>query len=373
MHRIPSGCCVLFLIFLAACMPGKKSVRKSENFDFKDKSILYEGRIDYSDPGAAILSWPGSKIRVGFRGTKIELLLKDFNGNSYINVLIDGDPNTLRKIRLDSVKKWYLIAENLPEGNHQLEISKATQINKDYQRGFISFFGGKLNKGGSLINVAPVRSRFIEFYGNSITCGHAVEDSSGADLGDARYENNYLSYAAITARHFNATYSCIAESGIGLLAGFRNHVMPEVYNLTNLFKPGSLWNFEKQQPQVVVVNLLQNDQAVIENPASESFKKKFGDQPPDEKTVVHAYSSFISRLRGVYPDAYIICMLGNMAITANGSKWPALVKEACLMVNDAKLLTHFVPYEGTSGHPGIKEQESMAASLIRFINKNISW
>jgi len=43
----------------------------------------------------------------------------------------------------------------------------------------------------------------MEFYGNSITCGFGVEDSV-TDSGLSKYENNYLSYASITARHYNA-------------------------------------------------------------------------------------------------------------------------------------------------------------------------
>jgi hypothetical protein len=39
----------------------------------------------------------------------------------------------------------------------------------------------------------------MEFYGNSITAGYAIEDFSGNDQPDSTYTNNYLSYAAITA------------------------------------------------------------------------------------------------------------------------------------------------------------------------------
>ena len=284
-------------------------------------------------------------------------------------MIIDGKYSG--KIKIDSVRKEYVLAEKLHYGEHTVKIFKATQINKEYGRGYTKLHDFSVQ--GRALNPKVLPKRKIEFYGNSITCGHAVEDSSGKDSGAAIFENNYFSYAAITARHFNAQYSCIGVSGIGLFSGFRKAIMPEIYNLRNPFDSADFWNFSKFQPDVVVVNLLQNDEAVVSRPASDQFKKLFGTKPPDEDFIVKKYANFIRTLRKNYPSAHIICVLGNMGITKNDSQWPSYVQKASASLNDRRIYTCFFEYKNTPGHPNIKEQNAMADELIAFINDRISW
>ncbi|GAA4749694.1 SGNH/GDSL hydrolase family protein [Flavisolibacter ginsenosidimutans] len=296
--------------------------------------------------------------------------MEDYNGQNYFNVIIDGA--VVQKLKIDSAKKWYTLAENLSPGEHVAELFKRTQINGEYRRGYTRFYGFSL-PGGKALSAPQRKLRRMEFYGNSITCGHAVEDTTGGDSGASFYENNYLSYASLTARHFGAQSSCIAVSGIGLLAGFRKAIMPEIYNLRNPFDSTDVWDFSLYQPQVVVVNLLENDKAVIGRPSDEHFKKRFGNTPPTEDFIISSYASFIKILRKHYPNASIICVLGDMEITRAGSKWPGYVEKAVASLHDKKVYTHFFPYKGTPGHPRVKQQAEMAASLIKFIDQNLKW
>ncbi|OJU25940.1 MAG: hypothetical protein BGN92_10905 [Sphingobacteriales bacterium 41-5] len=337
---------------------------------FDDNHIQYEGRIEHKTD-AAYLYWPGSTVRIKFNGTAIKVLLKDFNGQNYFNVIIDGV--VVKKIRIDSVKKMYLLADSLEPGVHTIALFKRTQINKDYNRGYTKFFGFQIVGDGFVLSAPARKKRKMEFYGNSITCGHAIEDTTGTDSGQSFFENNYLSYAAITARNFKAQYYCIAESGIGLMAGFRKEIMPEIYNRTNPFDSLSSWNFDIYTPDVVVVNLLQNDEAVFKQPQSDAFKRRFGNRMPAEQQIVRSYQAFIQKIRSHYPKAYIICVLGNMNITQAGSPWPGYVNRAVADMNDRKVLTHFFPYKGAPKHPLIKDHELMAASLTDFIRANIKW
>ncbi|MBZ4190909.1 SGNH/GDSL hydrolase family protein [Niabella beijingensis] len=340
---------------------------------FNDPRIRYEGRIDESDPQAATLCWSGTSMEMTFTGTGISAVLKDYSGQNYFNIIVDGDTAAIKKIRIDSVKKNYILAKDLAPGKHHILLFKRTQINREYNRGYTKFYAVQLAPGGMLLKNPPRSKRKMEFYGNSVTCGHAVEDSSGSDSGAGIYENNYRSYAAVTARHFNARYRCIAESGIGLLSGFRKERMPEIYNRINPFEPAVRWDFSLYQPDVVVVNLLQNDEAVIGNPESEAFRRWFGNNPPSADAIIRAYAGFIRSLRRHYPAAHIVCVLGNMGITRPGSPWPGYVQEAVATLADKKIYTHFFPYKGTPGHPLIKEHEAMAQSLIRFISKTTGW
>ncbi|RYZ63079.1 MAG: electron transporter RnfD [Chitinophagaceae bacterium] len=348
----------------------EKNKAGDENFvSYQDKRIQYDGRIG-EKKGAAELYWSGSVARIRFSGSTLKALMEDYNGQNYFNVIIDG--KVVQKIKIDSAKKWYTLAENLSDGEHVAELFKRTQINGEYRRGYTRFYGFSL-PGGKVLAAPQRESRRMEFYGNSITCGHAVEDTTGGDSGASIYENNYLSYASLTARHFGAQSSCIAVSGIGLLAGFRKAIMPEIYNLRNPFDSTDLWDFSLYQPQVVVVNLLENDKAVISRPTDEHFRKRFGNTPPTEDFIVAAYAAFIKTLRSHYPKASIICVLGDMEITREGSRWPSYVQKAVASLQDKKVFTHFFQYKGTPGHPRARQHAEMASSIIRFIDQSVKW
>lgn len=362
----------LTILLIMACKPTTNVIQSqsAQGFiSFENSNIQYEGRIEKSD--AAYLYWSGSAARIRFNGSGLSAVLQDFNGQNYFSVIIDGDVS--KKIRIDSAKKLYKLVEGLAPGEHVVELFKGTQINKEYNRGFTKFFGFQLDGKATLLSAPKVKKRKIEFYGNSITCGHAIEDSAGNDSGASVFENNYLSYAALTARHFNAQYHCIAESGIGLIAGFRKEIMPEIYDLLNPFDSLSRWSFKKYTPDIVVVNLLQNDEAVLGQPQSEAYKRRLGNRRLTNDEIISAYQSFIQKIRDHYPNANIICVLGNMSITKAGSVWPGYVKQAVAGLHDKKIFYHFFEYKGTPKHPLIKDHEAMAASLINFIGKNIRW
>jgi hypothetical protein len=81
----------------------------------------------------------------------------------------------------------------------------------------------------------------------------------------------------------------------------------------------------------------------------------------------------VQQVRGNYPDAYIICMLGNMDATKADAPWPGYVQKAVGQLADEKIFTLFVPFKGTPGHPSKAEQEILADSLIHSIEEHIHW
>ena len=79
------------------------------------------------------------------------------------------------------------------------------------------------------------------------------------DLPEGTYTNNYLSYAALTARYFDAGYQCICKSGIGVTISWFPLTMSEMYDRLVPTNPDSKWDFSLYTPDIVVVNLFQND------------------------------------------------------------------------------------------------------------------
>lgn len=200
-----------------------------------------------------------------------------------------------------------------------------------------------------------------------------MEDLSGKDSPDSTYTNNYLSYASITARHYDAEYQCICKSGIGITISWFPLIMPEMYDRLIPQDPGSIWDFSLYQPDIVVINLFQNDSWLVHMPERQEFKTNFGDKAPDDVSLIDAYQNFVAQIRKKYPKATIICALGSMDATQKGSKWMDYITTAVTNLKDEKIYTHFMPYKESPGHPTIQEQESMANSLIEFMDKNIAW
>ncbi len=339
---------------------------QTRTISFHDPNLCYQGRILYK-PDAAVLSWPGTSVTVLFNGTGIAGILQDTDTADYFNVIVDG--KKVARIHTDTLRHTYELAKGLNPGKHQVELFKRTE----WDKGKTLFYGFIVPQNAELIKAAPPGSRKIEFYGNSITCGYAMEDNSGKDSWFGYFEDNYLSYAALTARHFHAQYSCIAKSGIGIMVSWFPLIMPEMFDRLDPTDSTSRWDFTKFTPDIVVINLFQNDSWIVKQPNNDQFKARFGTKTPDENFIVTAYKNFVSSIREKYPKASIICALGNMDATKEGSPWPGYIKQAVGQLNDAKIYAFFFKYKNTDGHPNVAEQKVMADSLIDFIDKNIHW
>lgn len=357
----------LFLSIYLSCKNSTVPLNKSLSVNYHNPNITFSGRIDSLNSNGAQLIWSGSSVSINFEGNSIAALLRDNTGNSYYNIILDDD--SIFIIRPNTLKQYYTLADNLSDGQHKIELFKRTEPHY----GITDFYGFKIEGNAKLLDKSPSKTRKIEFYGNSITAGYAVEDISGADSPDSTYTNNYLSYSAITARHFNAEYRAICKSGIGIMVSWHDVIMPEMYNRLNPYNSESTWDFSLYQPEVVVINLFQNDSWLVNRPEHENFKIRFGNKPPSETEIIEAYNSFVKTIRGHYPNAHIICILGNMDITRKESKWPEYVNYAVNELDDSKIYTHFIPYKDSSGHPSVKEQEAIANELISFIENNIIW
>ncbi len=345
---------LLLLLFGTGC-------RHKTFVPFSNRNIEYEGRIART-PHAAVFYWPGTSAKIYLRGKgSVYALLKDEKGKNYYNIILDNE--SIRLLHPDTAKRAWLLASGFSEGKHSVEIFKRTE----WDRGSTEFFGFLLRGNFKILPPPETKALKLEFYGNSITAGYAVDDNPSHSHPDSIYTNIYHSYASLTARHFHAHSRYICKSGIGIMISWFPLTMPQLYNRLNPEDSASHWDFSKYTPDIVIVNLLQNDSWLVKRQAFSEFKKKFGHTPPSKTFIINAYKNFISTLRERYPKAKIICMLGNMDITRKGSPWPGYVKEAVRRLHDSAIYTLFVPYKKTPGHPGLKEQKVLADSLIRLI------
>jgi hypothetical protein len=356
-----------FLILISILILSPKIISaQKKNIAFNNPKIQYEGRIAFSDSTACI-NWSGSSISLNFRGAEISAILKDADTANYYNVILDG--KVISKIQLDTVKKNYILASDLSKGKHKIQLYKRTEWGK----GQTFFYGFEINEIDKILSKSKPKKKKMEFYGDSITCGYGNEDNTGKDSRTGHFENHYLTFGATTARHFDAQFSCIATSGIGIMVSWFPTTMPDIYDLTNPYDKKTKWDFNNYTPDIVVINLFQNDSWIVNLPKNEEFIKKFGGQKPNEDFIVKSYQNFVKSIREKYPNTSIICVLGSMDATKEGSKWPDYVRKAVTNLQDKKIYTHFFAYKNTPGHPKVSEQKAMADSLIAFINQNIKW
>jgi hypothetical protein len=333
------------------------------------KQINYEGRVNLNADSTSIY-WPGTSININFKGAEIiKAKLKSTMENAYFYVIIDDSIYTKIEVIKDEPARFYQIANNLSAGAHRLTLTKLSNSTSANQ-----FYGFEFSDGTEILEASKLTKRKIEFYGNSITAGHGVDTPTGlSDSGEPKYFNNYYTYAAITARHFKAQYMSTSRSGIGVTVSWFPEIMPETYDRINPLDGNSKWDFKNYQPDVIVINLLQNDSWIVNQPNNPQFKARFGTQKPTDDFIINAYKNLISNIRKNNPKATIICALGNMDATKEGSKWPGIIKLATDQLNDSKIFNVVFPFKNTPGHPKRNEQAAMAKQLIAFIEEHVKW
>ncbi len=356
---------ILWLFLLTTVLACKiSSSGQIVDIRFDNPNIIYEGRIGMNTKDSVSeIYWSGSSVKINFEGTSVKVVLDDQNGDNYFNVLLDDQP--IRFFKLKKGKHEYILAENLSDQKHSIEISKRNE----WTYGTTLFYGFMLK--GNVLEPQQSKDLFIEFYGDSITTGHGNEDISGEDKPSGDVTNNYTTYAAMTARSLNAKYSCIARGGIGIMVSWFNMIMPEMYDRLNPNNANSKWDFNTEQPDVVVVNLFQNDSWIVNRPDHEEFKRRFGKEKPSREKIVESYKNFIQKIRGHYPNAKIVCLLGNMDITKEGSEWPSYVSSAVENLKDENVFTCFVPFKNSKAHPSVEEHQIMAKKLTSLIKKEV--
>ena len=145
-----------------------------------------------AEDGNVSFDWTGTDCRIRFSGPYLAVRCSDTKAN-YFNVWIDKEFSDKgdKVIRTSGQDTLIVIAENLGRGEHTAIIQKRTEG----EQGTVTFHSF-LTKG-EIINSRATQGRFIEFIGDSNTCGFGVESNVATDPFTPETENCNLSYAAI--------------------------------------------------------------------------------------------------------------------------------------------------------------------------------
>jgi hypothetical protein len=342
----------MLAFILSACNhPGSKKFVAADN-----KNILLVGRFDLSDKASPVFMYSGSTIRTIFSGTSVEVVLKDDSLRNMFNVLID---DSLFVFTASNPDGTYLLAENLENKKHSLEIYRRTE----WHGGNTTFKGLNLERGGKLYK-PQLKPRMVEFIGDSYTCGYGNEGKSKEEHFTYETENNYLTYGSIIARALDAEYLTVCRSGIGMWQGYGGDTaftMPKLYDqiIINCEKS---WDYTRYQPDAVVIDLAGNDLSA----------------PLDSAAFTDTYVNFLHRIRKNYGAAQIVCLAGPSNTGEEWDKWRSLLSS---VVNKYKQSDPRISYfefstfepNGSDWHPNVAEHTRMAEELIPFMKTLMNW
>jgi lysophospholipase L1-like esterase len=342
-----------------------------------DYRIQYTGRINFSS-SEPWFSQPGVSIKARFTGSTLNFLMKDLASGgerttNYYNVVIDDGAPIRFKVLGDT--KPYEVANNLAPGEHTVLITKRTEGEVGSSR----FFGFQVR--GTLLEPPPRPTKRLEFIGDSMTCGYGNQVSipeppaGNPNTGfHSINENHDQSFTTFTARALGAESMTICHGGRGV---YRNYdgtfhdTVPLLYERIIPYQPQPTWDFRSYTPDVVLINLGTND---LNAPAA------------DELAFKKAYKDLVTRVRGNYPNAKIVCVVGVMLSDyyPTGEKaWTKAQTWTSSIVQDfnaqgdtqvyyLKLNPHNAPY-GEDWHPTVETHQQMANTIAAYLRTLMGW
>lgn len=346
-----------FILSLSS-LCGIAKADKLHFYSADNPNIKYVGRIEFSNPLAPRFWNPGVYVQAKFMGTSLTISVNDeelWGSHNYLEIAIDN--NKLLRIQTTGKTNIIKVADDLSPGAHTVTICKDTESGI----GYIEFVGLECE------SLLPMKlpKRKIEYFGDSITCGMASDESViKCDKGKWYDQHNaYMAYGPVTARALNAEWQITAVSGIGLIHSCCDLkiTLPQVMDKVKLYADTIKWDFNKYIPDVATICLGQND----------------GIQ--DSTAFCGAYVRLIDSIRTKYPKADIVCLtspMGNAELTAALKKYILGIEQYLHLHGDKKVSHYFFSRsfnDGCGGHPSMAQHAVIAGELTGYIKGLEKW
>ena len=186
-----------------------------------NSSLIYSGRIDLSDPFAIVWTYPGTFVRMKFKGTQLFIHVRNKHNywNNYLGVA-EGDAQTKLLLPEEGEATIEIPLQTTQDNIHEVMIFKRQDACHE-----LTILGFEINCNTDdeceLLEASPLPPRRIEVYGDSVSAGEvseAVDYVAKADPEhNGEYSNSWYSYAWIAARKLDAQLHDIAQGGVALL------------------------------------------------------------------------------------------------------------------------------------------------------------
>lgn len=337
-----------------------------------NSSLIYSGRIDLSDPFAIVWTYPGTFVRMKFKGTQLFIHVRNKHNywNNYLGVA-EGDAQTKLLLPEEGEATIEIPLQTTQDNIHEVTIFKRQDACHE-----LTILGFEINCNTDdeceLLESSPLPPRRIEVYGDSVSAGEVSEAIDYVAKADpehnGEYSNSWYSYAWIAARKLDAQLHDIAQGGVALLDNTGWYHEPDYIGMEQVWNKmrynpdyGTVkeWDFSKYTPDIVIVAIGQNDS----HPDDYMKTDYEGEKAKNWRT---HYRQFLAKLRETYPDAWIICCT---TLLQHDIGWDMSISQAVLDIADKKISHCVFQRNGkaTPGHLRIPEAEEMAEELCHYI------
>ena len=313
-------------------------------------SVKVIGRYDIVDAGITC-DWSASGISLDL-DCKGEVSIKVLSDKTaYFTIIVDGVRQTERAM-VNAGTTTVKLAEDLADGVHQFSFLKQTEnTNAMCILNAISF-------DGIFCQRPAEKSLYLEFYGDSITCGYGnlVEHGDNpTDAGSAVWQDGTQTYAFRIAQALDADWSMISVSGIPFSKGYTQFTMGEIMEKINFRRFDTEYSFERK-PDLVVINLGTNDQ-------------QCGANMDDVKLKAEAMIQTLKTRYGADQKIlFVTCMMNETCRTQLLD-----VIEGC--GGEANFIYEMMSCEsnrfGGNGHPNMTAHIDVAEEVTAFIRSNV--
>lgn len=330
------------------------------------KEMNHQGRVEFLNDGTIGLINPGALVTFNFSGNICEVKLKGTSSTyNYVSFELDGKHLGRVKIVGNTFKPYTIV---IPDTNniHTLKIIKETEASD----GSVVFGGVKVKK------MEPIKissKKYIEFIGNSITCG-AASDSSVLPCEDGEYfdhQNVYNAYGPKLARALDVDYMLSSVSGIGIYRDWNDEniekpIMLQVYeNLYLNTDESKKYDFSKK-PDIVSICLGTND---FSN--GDGIKPRL---PFNKELFISNYIKLIEMVYSHYPNTKIVMLNSPMISGEINDLFISYLKEiqSYMETNFNKTIPiikfNNLYVNGCLSHPSVEEHGKMAVELEPFFH-----
>ena len=350
-----------------------------------EEQVRLLGRCFYHEGTAATyFGFTGSGFELVFTGKKLQAELvadvesvRNEDARPYLAVYVDNMEKPTQVYSMDKRQDTLVLFESDRVQTVTIRVLKRSEASQ-------STIGVRTLTGdsGAVLKPTAARERRLVFLGDSITCGYGNEGAVGEKF-CTRTENGCDTYAARTARYFNADYHCIAQSGIGVCSGYTTTAQPanaflfkDLYVLTDtagqrrLFMDKTSYDFSQFQPDAIVLNLGKNDASYTVR-AGQSAREQF----------FAAYRELLKLVREKNPRAALLCTLGPITSPEDQALFDGMetIVREVNAAGDKKVFSLAfaggTPAEGlgTDDHPSMATHIRMAETLEKKLSEILGW
>ena len=300
------------------------------------KNLHVYGRTGHSG-NALALFWTASGFSVDCTSGELWAELEgDYNNlEAWVSVWVNG--NLVSRFIVQKGRRWYCLFRGLSSKKNRFTLLKETQAMGDDSEHLclVHALGvPSSNEGNSDEIFLPQEKRDlnIEFIGDSLTSGEGLYGGTQEMDWIPGWQGLSTNFALNTAKALNADFRLLSQCGWGIVSGWDNNrksAMPLYYGKICGFLKGERNqemgalddnDFEKWQPDFVVINLGTNDWGAFNNAAfkdeasGEEWKLHLDEEgnpvEEDKKLLIDTTKNFLRDIRAKNPNAKIIWAYG---------------------------------------------------------------